>query len=63
MTSPGLAPRLRGRVATRRSQQIAGLTIVAVIGALAAGGMAFGVPAVAIFAVGAGAGYALSGSV
>jgi hypothetical protein len=63
MSTARLAPRFRGEPATSRSQHLAGAAVVAILAALGAIGLGGQLPALALFAVGAGAGYSLSGSV
>ncbi len=57
------APRFRGAAATERSQHIVGFLVVALLAALSLAGVVGGAPVIAMFAIGAGAGYSLSGSV
>lgn len=56
-------PRFRGEAASTRSKHVIAASIVSLIVALAVAGIVMPVAAVVYFAVGAGAGYALSGSV
>ena len=56
-------PRFRGQPASARTQQLIAAVVVAAITAIASAGIASGAVAAAFFAVGAGAGYSLSGSV
>lgn len=62
-TTGPVAPRFRGPSASTRSQHLAGLAVVAGLVALALTGWAQTSAAILMFAVGAGAGYSLSGSV
>lgn len=61
--STGATLRFRGRAASARSQHIAGATVVGLVSAVALAGVVSGIPAIVFVAVGAGAGYSLSGSV
>jgi hypothetical protein len=63
VTSGARTARFRGPVASARSQHIAGAVTVAGLCAVALAGFITPVEAVVFFAVGAGAGYSLSGSV
>jgi len=64
VTDQASAPRrFAGPAASVRSQQIAGACIVFALTAFGIVGIAVGIAAIVFFAVGAGAGYSLSGSV
>ena len=62
-TSTRPPARFRGRAATQHSQHLAGAITVALLAAAVTGGLLAPIAALAFFAVGAGAGYSLSGSV
>ncbi len=57
------APRFRGRVASAPAQQMAGFVVVALLVAAAVTAVVGGYVVLAVFTIGAGAGYSLSGSV
>lgn len=59
----GAALRFRGRAASERSRHLAGASVLAAVVSIAIAGVVLGLPAVVFIAVGAGAGYSLSGSV
>ena len=56
-------PRFRGQPASARTQHLVAAAVVGTIAAIAVAGVVSGVAIAAFFAVGAGAGYSLSGSV
>ena len=61
--TPRVTPRFRGPAASLASQQLAAALIVGSILALGTAGVLRPLPVLVFFAVGAGAGYSLSGSV
>ncbi len=62
-TDPRLLPRFRGRPAGPRTLHLTAGFFVTVIAACGVAGIVGAITALAFFAVGAGAGYSLSGSV
>ena len=59
----GAQRRFAAPAASPRSQHLIGAAIVASVALVGVGGLATGIEALTFFAVGAGAGYSLSGSV
>lgn len=59
----GFAPRFRGTTASPRNQHLVSAALVVLLAGVGVAGVALDLAWLAFFAVGAGAGYSLSGSV